>query len=116
MHFRKRNVLAAVRELLFERGVSRLVFEHARNLVVSVLVMAVGLEATQHPPGDIGPLVFRWTGYVVATLGAMLVLLNLADGMHQLSKARLPRLWHALLIIAYVVLFWRVTSLILLFR
>lgn len=57
-----------------------------------------------------------WTQTGCAACGAGLVLLNLADGMHCLSKAGLPRLWQTLLIVAYVVLFWRVTHLILLFR
>lgn len=105
-----------VRDMLFERGVSRTIFEHTRNLVVATLVLAAGLEAIEHDPRDIGPLAFRSTGYVVAALGGALVLLNLADGMHRLSKADLPRLWQTLLIVAYVVVFWRVAHLILLFR
>lgn len=110
------NRLRVLRHVLFERGVSRMIFEHARNLVVATLVLAAGLEATRHDPREIGPLAFRSTGYLVAAIGAALVLLNLADGMHRLSKARLPRRWHTLLVAVYLVLFWRVAHLILLYR
>ena len=116
MTFWNADWLRRMRDVLFERDVSRTIFEHTRNLLVATLVLAAGLEAIEHDPRDIGPLAFRSTGYVVAVLGTGLVLLNLADGMHRLSKAGLPRLWQTLLIAAYVVLFWRVTHLILLFR
>ena len=68
---RLRNVrwLRRTRDVLFERDVSRTIFEHTRNLVVATLVLAAGLEATEHDPRDIGPLAFRSTGYVVAALG-----------------------------------------------
>lgn len=108
--------LTRVRQFLFEKGASRQIFDHARNLVVATFVLAAGLEAIEHDPRYIGPLYFRSAGYVVVAIGAALVLLNLTDGMHRLSKARLPRLWHAVLVGFYVVLFWRVTHLILLFR
>lgn len=110
------NRLNRIRQLLFEKGVSRLIFEHARNLVVAMLVLAAGLEAIEHDPREIGPLYFRSTGYVVAAVGVALALLNLADGLHRLSNAKLPRLWHTFLIVTYAVLFWRVAHLILLFR
>jgi hypothetical protein len=116
MTLHETDLLSRVRYVLFEAGVSRLIFEHARNLVVAMFVLAAGLEAIEHDPRAIGPLYFRSTGYVVASVGAALVLLNLSDGMHRLSKATLPRLWHSLLVVTYVVVFWRVAHLILLFR
>lgn len=59
--------------MLFDAGGARLVFEHARNLVVATLVLAVGLEATHHDPREIGILFFRSTGYVVAAIGVGLI-------------------------------------------
>ena len=105
-----------LRDALFDGGVSRLIFEHARNLVVATLVLAVGLEATRHDPREIGILFFRSTGYVVAAIGAGLVLLNLADGLHRLSRARLPWFGQAALVAIYFFMFWRVAHLIVLFR
>ena len=105
-----------LRRMLFEAGGARLVFEHTRNLVVATLVLAVGLEATHHDPREIGILFFRSTGYVVAAIGAGLVLLNLADGLHRLSRARLPRFGQVILVAIYFFLFWRVAHLIVLFR
>lgn len=101
---------------LFEGGVSQLIFEHARNLVVATLVLAAGLEAIEHDPREMGILYFKSAGYAVSAIGVALVLLNLLQGLHHLSKARLQRAWQTLLIAAYVVLFWRVVHLILLFR
>lgn len=108
--------LDKVRHVLFEAGVSRLIFEHARNLVVAMLVLAVGMEATKHDPSEIGVLYFRPAGYLVAAIGMLLMLLNLAEGLHRLAKVRLPGAWQALLIAIYVLLFWRVAQLVLLFR
>lgn len=108
--------LDRMRYILFEAGVSRMIFEHARNLVVAVLVLAVGVEATKHDPGEIGILYFRPAGYLVAAIGVLLMLLNLVEGLHRLAKVRLPGAWQALLIAVYLVLFWRVARLILLFR
>jgi hypothetical protein len=108
--------LGRVRQVLFEQGVSRLIFEHARNLVVAMLVLAVGMEATKHDPSEIGILYFRSAGYLVAAIGVLLMLLNLAEGLHRLAKVRLPGAWQVLLLAIYVVLFWRVAQLVLLFR
>lgn len=104
---------------LFEGGVSQLIFEHARNLVVATLVLAAGLEAIEHDPREMGILYFKSAGYAVSAVSAVgvaLVRLNLLQGLHHLSKARLQRAWQTLLVAAYVVLFWRVVHLILLFR
>ena len=40
--------LRRIRDVLFERDVSRKIFEHTRNLVVATLVLAAGLEAIEH--------------------------------------------------------------------
>jgi hypothetical protein len=108
--------LGKARQILFEQGVSRLIFEHARNLVVAMLVLAVGVEATKHDPSEIGILYFRPAGYLVAAIGVLLMLLNLGEGLHRLAKVRLPGAWQALLIAVYLVLFWRVARLVMLFR
>ncbi|HEY5804208.1 MAG TPA: hypothetical protein VIT90_10995 [Lysobacter sp.] len=108
--------IARSSHLLYEAGVARLIFEHARNLVVSTLMLAVGLEALESDPVELSVPYLVSSGYLVTAFGVTLLLINLGQGLHQLAKARMNYLYQGLLVVAYVVLFWRVTHLVLLFR
>lgn len=108
--------VARLTHQLFEAGVAKSIFEHARNLVVATLVLAVGLEALESDPEELSIPYLVPSGYLVTVLGAALLLLNLAAGLHRLSRTRRHYFYQGLLVILYVVLFWRVTHLILLFR
>lgn len=102
--------------LLFEGGLLRLVFEHARNMAISALITAAGLEVTRVGPPMRGFVHPTFAGYVVATLGLILLLLNLLDGLWKLSRLK----WHLLLqwtlCALYVLVAWRVAQLVLNFQ
>lgn len=101
---------------LFEHGGVRAIFDHARNLIVATVIIAAGLQAIRSGPR---PSVIPYpstAGYVVATIGALLLLLNLADGLRKLSKVEFHLAFQLLVIVTYIVLSWRVAHLILVYR
>lgn len=103
---------------LFERDGLKQVFEHTRNMVVSTIIVTAGMEAVNNV-GNIdmvGVMTPVITGYFVAGVGAVLILLNLADGLRRLSTLRWHFAFQAALTIAYVVFSLRMVQLIIYFR
>lgn len=102
--------------LLFDDGVLRLIFENTRNMAVSSLIAAAGLEVVRTGPGNLNLANPTLVGYVVTAIGGCLLLLNLADGIWRLSRLK----WHLLLQVAlccgYAFIFWRVVQLVLSFK
>ncbi len=101
---------------LFDHGVLRLIFENARNMAVSSLITAAGLEVVRSGRGDLDLVVPNAVGYVVTAIGACLLLLNLLDGVWRLSRLKSHLLLQLLLCCAYVFVFWRVAQLVLAFK
>lgn len=102
--------------LLFDSGVLRLIFENARNLAVSTLITAAGLEVVRTRRGDLDLVNSNLVGYTVATIGATLLLLNLLDGIWRLSRIKAHVVLQVLLCVAYSFIFWRVATLVLTFK
>lgn len=75
---------------LFERDGLTTLFTHARNVLTGAVIVAAGTYAVHHI--EKVPMPGMWSvhlaGYGVATFGAVLLLLNLLDGLHRLSKRR----------------------------
>lgn len=108
--------LRRIATLLFDDGVLRLIFENTRNLAVSSLVTAAGLEVVRTGPGTLDLAHPTAVGYVVTAIGACLLLLNLLDGIWRMSRLK----WHLVLQIAlcctYAFISWRVAQLVLSFK
>ena len=122
---RPREWLAALRALgqelrndLFEHEGLAILFQHARNLLTSAMVIAAGLYAMHHLRSSQLPGMgtVRFAGYVVAALGVLLLLLNLAEGLRRLAQRRhaAPLRWVAILV--YIALSLRLTQVIVYFR
>ncbi|WP_210132510.1 hypothetical protein [Stenotrophomonas rhizophila] len=101
---------------LFDNGVLRLIFENTRNMAVSSLITAAGLEVVRAGPGDLDLVNPTLAGYVVVTIGVSLLLLNLGDGLWRLSRMKSHLLLQILLCGAYAFIFWRVVYLVLYFK
>jgi len=102
--------------VLFDEGLLRLVFEHARNVAVSSLITAAGLEVARVSPQDSQFIHPGLAGYSVAALGVALLLLNLLDGLWKLSRLRWHLVLQCALCLTYVLVSWRVAQLVLAFK
>ena len=104
---------------LFDKESFDAVFTHARNVLTGAAVVAAGLYAVHHVGGDV-PLTGPWNvhvaGYVVAGVGALLLLLNLVDGLRKLAQRRHPLLLRIATVFLYVVISMRLTQVIIYFR
>ena len=113
---RIRHWRRSVSNTLFERGGLKLIFDHARNLVVATLIIAAGLEAS-HGSRRIALAIDAFIiGNLVALVGLALLVLNFIDGLRMLARLNAPRLLQWLLALTYVVFSWRVAQLVLMFR
>lgn len=101
---------------LFDNGLLRLIFENTRNMAVSSLITAAGLEVVRAGPGDLDLVNPTLVGYVVTTIGAILLVLNLMDGLWRLSRVKSHLILQVLLCGAYAFIFWRVVYLVLYFK
>lgn len=106
-----------VNELFDEEGLAT-IFQHARNLLTSAMLLAAGLYAAHHveqplPPG-------MWTvhlaGYGVSALGAVLMLLNLFDGLRRLARRQHSAWLRWPVIVFYVAMTLRLTQVLVYFR
>ena len=103
---------------LFDREGLSEVFVHARNVITCSMIMAAGFYAVRHQ--ERVSLPGMWTvhaaGYIVAAVGALLLLLNLVDGLRKLSQRRHTGLLRGLAIFVYVAFSLRLTQVFLYFR
>lgn len=107
--------LQALGVLLFDRGLLRAIFEHARNVAISSVITAAGLQGVQ-PPDEALFAAPMLAGYLVAAIGLVLLLLNFIDGLWRLARFRSHLFWQIALTFGYLVLAWRVAQLVLLFK
>jgi hypothetical protein len=101
---------------LFDNGVLRLIFENTRNMAVSTLITAAGLEVVRAGPDDLDLVNPTIIGYAVTAIGACLLLLNLMDGLWRLSRMKSHLILQILVCGAYAFIFWRVVYLVLYFK
>lgn len=109
---------SALAEELFDRDGLDTVFSHARNVLTGTVIVAAGLYAIHH--AETVPIPGMWTvhaaGYGVTLLGAVLLLLNLADGLRRLARKRHSLALRAVTILAYLAISVRLTQVIVYFR
>lgn len=105
-------------EELFDNDGLTAVFTHARNVLTGAAVLAAGFYAVHH----IGTtqLPGMWTvhfaGYAIAAFGAVLLGLNLFDGMRKLARRKHHKLLRLAVMLVYLGLSIRLTQVILYFR
>ena len=108
----------AVVTLVFDKEGLDAVFMHARNVLTGAAVVAAGLYAVKHIGNEHigGFLGVHMAGYVVAFVGAGLLVLNLVDGLRKLARRRHHLLLRLATILVYVILSMRLTQVIIYFR
>ncbi|SFL92000.1 hypothetical protein SAMN05444747_101279 [Variovorax sp. OV329] len=113
----RRHSTTVAAELFDEEGLNT-VFQHARNIFTSTVLISAGMYASHHPKA--ASLAALWNmhyaGYIVAVIGVLLLLLNLWDGLRRLSSRRHALVLRVLAITAYVLLSLGLTQVILHFR
>ena len=105
-------------EELFDNDGLTAVFTHARNVLTGAAVLAAGFYAAHHIAAT--QLPGMWTvhvaGYAIATFGAVLLGLNLFDGLRKLARRKHHKLLRLLVMLVYLGLSIRLTQVILYFR
>lgn len=116
-HWLQRARESLIEELFDNDGLTA-VFTHARNVLTGAAVLAAGLYAVYHIGNS--PLPGMWTvhfaGYGIATFGAILLGLNLFDGMRKLARRKQHRVLNLIVLLFYIGLSVRLTQVILYFR
>ncbi len=93
----------------------RPLFDHLRNLIVCVAILAAGAYTTELPPDNswLTPLA-EYAGWFAIGMGTLLMLLNLADGYYRLSKLKHHLLLHILIVCLYLVSTFLLVNILLL--
>jgi hypothetical protein len=101
---------------LVRDSVVRAIFEHVRNLIVATVVIAVGMRAIRSDAPEVLVPYPSTAGYVVAGIGALLLLLNFVNGLLKLSGVRFHYSLQIMMAFAYAFLTWRVFQMIFVFN
>jgi hypothetical protein len=104
--------------VLFEEDGLGTLFQHARNVLSSTMILAAGLYAVHHRPSAAPGLwaTTHYAGHVVAAVGIALLLLNLWDGLRRLSRCGYPVLVHAFTTLLYLAMTVRLVQVVVYFR
>ncbi|HKX42149.1 MAG TPA: hypothetical protein VJO99_13395 [Burkholderiaceae bacterium] len=113
-----KQILEAVVTQVFDKAGLEALFMHARNVLTGAAVVAAGLYAVHHVGDEHlrGLWNVRIAGYVVASVGAGLLVLNLVDGLRKLARRRHHLLLRLATILVYIVISMRLTQVIIYFR
>jgi hypothetical protein len=113
-----KSLLNAMKIGLFDQGGLEEIFRHARNLVVTTLIVAAGIHAIDNASSmsALGVFDFRVVGYFVGVIGIVLFCLNLADGLYRLSKVRGHLFFQIATVAIYLFVTVRVAQLIIALR
>ena len=103
---------------LFDNDGLNKVFLHARNVITGAAVFAAGLYAVNHIASTrlAGMWTVHFAGYAIAALGAILLGLNLFDGLRRLARRKQHKVLRFATILVYVALSIRLTQVIIYFR
>ncbi|HEX6707614.1 MAG TPA: hypothetical protein VF169_22840 [Albitalea sp.] len=103
---------------MFDRDGLDTVFSHARNVLTGAAIVAAGMYAASHFGNEArrGMWQVHYAGYVVSMLGALLLALNLYDGLRKLARRKHHVLMRVAAILVYVALSMRLAQVIVYFR
>jgi len=113
----RKGVRKIVKGVLDNEGLET-IFTHARNVLTGAAVLAAGMYAVNHFSTNRLPGMWnlRFAGYVVAGVGAMLLLLNLLSGLRRLARRKHHLVLRIIAIVIYTGLSIRLTQVIVYFR
>ena len=93
----------------------RPLFDHLRNLIVCVAILAAGAYTAESPPDNsLLTSLAKQAGLFVIGMGTLLMLLNLVDGYYRLSKLKHHLLLHIFIVCLYLVSTFLLVNILLL--
>lgn len=102
---------------LLENDLSTQIFDNVKNLLVCALLFAAGTNALVGPHElFIGVFAASVAGWGLIVLSALLMLLNVSDGIRRLAKLRYHLALQLLLILIYVVIAERMVEIVWVLR
>ena len=107
-----------LRTQLFDEGGVEEIFSHLRNLLIATFIVAAGsyVIKQQADVEILGVLNLEIAGFGVATVGIILVALNMLDGFYKLTKLGSPIALRIALLALYFFISLRLIQFIVLFR
>ena len=103
--------------LALDDGLSKKIFDHVRNYLMCVFLLAVGIsEFQKHTVLLFGFAPIQYAGATLIGLSCVLIGLNLYDGVRQLSKLKYHYIFTICLVILYIFLSVRIVEMALNFR
>ena len=102
---------------LLESDLTTKIFDNVKNLLVCALLFAAGTNAVH---GDhevfLGLFVVQLTGWGLIAVSAVLLFLNISDGLHKLAKLRYHVAFQIALFVVYLIISIRVVEVVWSFR
>ncbi len=100
---------------MFANDWVRPLFDHLRNVIVCVAILAAGAYSAELPPDNSWRTpAAEYAGWFAIGMGTLLMLLNLADGYYRLSKLEHHLLLHILIVCLYLVSTFLLVNILLL--
>ena len=85
------------------------IFDHMRNLLMCATVFAVGAYVMRNPSkAFVNEALEQCAGIGIITVAAILTFLNLADGVHRLTRAGYNVFWRLLFLALYTFMSLRI--------
>ncbi len=102
---------------LLDGDLNTKVFDNVKNLVVCALLFAAGTNVlrSQHEV-FMGLMGASITGWTLIGISALLMLLNISDGLNRLAKVRHHRAVQTLFCVVYLILAFRLVEIVWDFR
>jgi hypothetical protein len=90
-------------EELFEKGVTKTIFDNIRNYLYCALFLAIGTQAIVMPSSTIG--IYETgvviSGLILIVISLLLMVLNILEGIHNLSKVGIHAYIYPFVILIY---------------
>jgi len=90
-------------EELFEKGVTKAIFDNRRNFLYCSLFLAIGTQAVVTPSLTIGisEMGVVISGLILIVISLLLMVLNILEGIHDLSKLGIHTYIYPFIILIY---------------
>ena len=97
---------------LFNKQVTKEIFEHLRNLMLCAFLLAIGSATSSQPDKLItGTPIEHTAGILIIVVAIMLMILNLGDGIRMIWRLKFHLILSLLLVLTYILIAARIVML-----